>query len=221
MPHVFHLADAGTVEIDIRELVIAGWTGRDLAAVQHHIDELKALGVAPPSRTPLFYRAGADRLTQADRIQIVGDATSGEAEAVLIVGPGGRYLTLGSDHTDREAEAFSVALSKQLCPKPIASDCWMFDAVAPHWDSLVMRSWAWIEGERQLYQEGTLSEMLPVTELTTGYGAFAAGAAMFCGTLPAIGGVRPAERFEMELEDPVLGRKLAHGYDIEPLPAIS
>ena len=29
---------------------------------------------------------------------------------------------------------------------------------------------------------------------------------------------RPAERFEIELEDPVLGRKLTHAYDITTLP---
>ena len=44
---------------------------------------------------------------------------------------------------------------------------------------------------------------------------------MFCGTLPAIGGVRPASRFEMTLEDPVLDRKLSHAYDIDPLPVVS
>jgi hypothetical protein len=44
---------------------------------------------------------------------------------------------------------------------------------------------------------------------------------MFCGTLGAKGGVRPASRFEMELEDPVLCRKLSCGYDIEALPVVS
>ena len=114
----FTLDGSGTLDIHIDALIVAGWTGRDKAAVQHHIDELGELGVAPPSKTPLFYRVGADLLTQADRIQVVGEATSGEAEAVLIAGPDGRYVTLGSDHTDREAEAASVALSKQACPKP-------------------------------------------------------------------------------------------------------
>ena len=37
----------------------------------------------------------------------------------------------------------------------------------------------------------------------------------------AIGGVRPATRFEMELEDPVLGRRLRHAYDVEVLPVVS
>ncbi len=217
----FRLADAGTEDIDIHELVIAGWTGRDKAAVQHHIGELKALGVAPPSRTPLFYRVGADRLTQADGIQVVGEQTSGEAEVVLIAGSKGRYVTLGSDHTDREAEAISVVLSKQLCPKPIAADLWHYEDVAAHWDRLILRSWAWIDGTRRPYQKGTLAEMLPFDDLTAAHGDLAPGSAMFFGTLPAKGGIRPAARFEMELEDPVLSRKLSHAYNIEPLPVVS
>jgi hypothetical protein len=42
------------VEISVNLLVIAGWTGRDTAGLQHHIDDLKALGVKPPSSVPLF-----------------------------------------------------------------------------------------------------------------------------------------------------------------------
>ena len=36
--------------------------------------------------------------------------------------------------------------------------------------------------------------------------------------MPAIGGVRPATRFEGELEDPVLKRKITFGYDVKTLP---
>jgi hypothetical protein len=48
-----------------------------------------------------------------------------------------------------------------------------------------------------------------------------AGTLMFCGTPGAIGGIRPAARFEMELHDPVLKRSLMHGYDIDVLPVVS
>jgi hypothetical protein len=41
---------------------------------------------------------------------------------------------------------------------------------------------------------------------------------MLGGTLAALGGIRPAQRFEIELEDPVLGRVLRHGYTVETLP---
>ena len=98
-----HLAfDVGTAEID--ELVIAGWTGRDVVALNHHIDELKAIGVPPPSSVPLYYRAAAQLLTQADTIDVLGEDTSGEVEPVLIGTPERLWVTLGSDHTDRKAE---------------------------------------------------------------------------------------------------------------------
>jgi hypothetical protein len=44
---------------------------------------------------------------------------------------------------------------------------------------------------------------------------------MFCGTLTAIGGIRPASRFECELIDPVLQRTIRCGYDINVLPIVS
>jgi Protein of unknown function (DUF2848) len=44
------------------------------------------------------------------------------------------------------------------------------------------------------------------------------GTAMFCGTFPAKGGIRPSRRFAFELFDPVLGRRLRHSYSIVALP---
>jgi hypothetical protein len=220
MTHRFE-TDEGPLDLPIEILVVAGWTGRNKAAVQHHIEELQAIGVPAPSRTPLFYRVGAALLTQAPAIQVVGADTSGEAEAVLIAGPDTLYVGLGSDHTDRAAEAISVALSKQLCPKPVGPQLWRYDDVAPHWDELILRSWAWIDGRKTPYQEGTLSGMLQVQTLLSDHGDLLPGTAMFCGTLPALDGIRPAPRFEMTLEDPVLGRTIRHGYEISVLPAVA
>ena len=42
---------------------------RSARRVDEHIEELKALGVAPPSKTPLFYRVSASRLTVAEEIE--------------------------------------------------------------------------------------------------------------------------------------------------------
>ena len=56
-------------EVALDALVIAGWTGRDAAAMEAHIEELAALGVARPSASPLFYRVGASLLTSAASIQ--------------------------------------------------------------------------------------------------------------------------------------------------------
>jgi hypothetical protein len=43
---------------------------------------------------------------------------------------------------------------------------------------------------------------------------------MFGGTLAAHGGVRPTTEFAFELEDPVLGRKIAHAYRVRTLPIL-
>ncbi|OYX10975.1 MAG: hypothetical protein B7Z15_12660, partial [Rhizobiales bacterium 32-66-8] len=78
-----------------------------------------------------------------------------------------------------------------------------------------------IDGVRSLYQEGPVSAMLPPAEIIAGYdGSLAGGSVMFCGTLAAHGGIRPAERFEFEIEDPVLGRSIRHGYDVVVLPVV-
>ena len=42
-----------SVTVDIENLVIAGWTGRDVTALNQHIEELKSIGVQPPSRVPI------------------------------------------------------------------------------------------------------------------------------------------------------------------------
>ena len=55
-------------------------------------------------------------------------------------------------------------------------------------------------------------------DLMDRYGGLKPGYAMFGGTFAAKGGIRPAERFVMELEDPVLKRKLTHEYAIKVLP---
>ncbi|HSU78409.1 MAG TPA: DUF2848 family protein, partial [Burkholderiales bacterium] len=59
----------------VGELVIAGWTGRDQAALRQHIRELEELGVKPPKTTPIFYRVAADLLTYATSIQVSGPDT--------------------------------------------------------------------------------------------------------------------------------------------------
>ena len=74
-----------------------------------------------------------------------------------------------------------------------------------------------------LYQEGTLDAMLGVSELIAqGFKGekLPDGCAMFGGTFAAKGGIRPASRFEYELEDPVLKRSIHHVYDVIELPVL-
>jgi hypothetical protein len=193
--------------------VIAGWTGRDEAALRKHIKELEEIGVKPPKTTPIFYRVSAALFCHADEIQVSGADTSGEIEFVLVSTPEGLRVAVGSDHTDRKAETIGVTLSKQLCAKPVSRDSWRYDEVKPHWEKLVLRSWA--DGE--IYQEGPVTAMRGPEDLMARY-PLKPGYAMFCGTLAAKGGIRPAARFTMELDDPVLKRKLRHEYRIQALP---
>jgi len=203
---------------EVKQLVIAGWTGRDEAALRKHIRELEEIGVKPPKTTPIFYRVAADLLTFSNEIQVSGTETSGEVEFVLVSKPDGLWVTVGSDHTDRKAETIGVALSKQLCAKPIAPQAWRYDEVKPHWEQLILRSWIPEGGKKVLYQEGSVSAMRSPEDLISKFGKLAPGYAMFGGTFAAKGGIRPAARFIMELEDPVLKRKLGHEYSIKVLP---
>jgi hypothetical protein len=205
----------------IRNLVIAGWTGRNVAALEAHIKELEAIGVTRPKTVPIFYRVASSLLSTASCIEVMADKSSGEVEFVLFALDDGLWLGLGSDHTDRKAETVGVTLSKQLCAKPVCAKLWRYEEVKPHWDKLVLRSFVPDGGKRRLYQEGPVTNMRSPEELIrlyTGSDRLAPGTAMFCGTFAVHGEISYSGRFDMELEDPVLGRKLTHGYEIVSLP---
>lgn len=211
-------------EFEPIEMVIAGWAGRDRASIDHHIEELAALGVPRPSTVPLYYRVAAQTLTQSTRIECVGDGSSGEVEPVLFAHAGRLWLTVGSDHTDRKAETWSVALSKQLCAKPVAAEAWPLDAVRDRLDTLRLRSWIEEDGREVLYQDGTLAALVPAPDLLERYlGGRPApeGLVMSCGTLGAIGGVRASTAFRMTLEDPATGRAISHAYRTTVLPQVA
>ena len=209
LPCIFH-GKTGPTRRDVRidHLVIAGWTGRDKAALEKHIAELEAIGVKRPATTPIFYRASAARLTTGDAIEALGNASSGEAEFILLRHGGRLWVGAGSDHTDREVEKYGVSVSKQMCDKPIAPEFWDYAEVAPHWDRLMLRAHISENGARTLYQEGSVAAMLDplaLIEQFAGKAGLAENTLMFCGTLAARGGVRPSDEFAFELDDPVLG----------------
>jgi len=225
---------AAALNVEIDQLVIAGWTGRDREAILHHIRELAELGVPQPSAIPLFYRVAANQLSQNDCIEVIGSATSGEAEPFIFSQGGELFVSLASDHTDRQLEAHSVALSKQICVKPVARAAWPLREVLDHWDALILRSWIKEDGEFRLYQQGTLASLrtpgdllerylsgLQLPECGLALPQAPDGLAMTCGTLAANGGIRPALEFRMELADDVLGRTISHSYRSIELPVVA
>lgn len=210
----------GPLDIELRALTVAGWTGRDAAGVAHHIEELAALGVPRPSATPLFYRVAPTLLTQSPIIDTLGQETSGEVEPLLLRAQGALWLGLASDHTDRGLEATSVAHSKQICPKPASPALWNLAPLAGRLDALRLRAWVQENGTWTLYQEGALSAIRPLDELLDA-SPIAESEAMLCGTLPAIGGVRPAGAWRMEMHDLEGGRRIDLAYKVRVLPVVS
>lgn len=206
----------------LERAVIAGWTSRDVDAMEKHIRELEEIGVPRPASTPVYYRVGASRITRAGSIEAAGGDSSGEVEFAMFNIDGKLWIGVGSDHTDRKVETYNITVSKQMCDKPVAGTVWPWEELADHWDSLVLRSHVVTDGKRELYQEGSVAAMRAPAELIERYqaggGKWAPGTVMFGGTLAAHGGIRPADRFEFELSDAKLDRRIAHAYDIHCLP---
>jgi len=217
--------EATSLNVDIHALIIAGWAGRDMAAIEHHIEELAALGIQRPSAVPLYYRVSSNQLTQSSAVQVLGGESSGEVETFVFNADGELYVSIASDHTDRKLEAHSVAFSKQACVKPVASAAWKLADVADYWDELVIRSWIKEDGKEVLYQEGTLASLRTPQDLiarfTDGKQILPEGCGMTCGTVGAIGGIRPATSFTMELFDPRRQRALRHSYEAEILAEVA
>jgi len=218
---IFHGAGRSAQKtVQVHQAVIAGWTGRDKIALEKHIAELEKLGVKRPASTPVFYRVAVARLTTAEVMEASGPDSSGEVEFLLLQAGGKLWVGVGSDHTDRSVETYNVTVSKQMCDKPVAREFWDFDDLSDHWDTLILRSHIQENGERKLYQEGAVTSMLTPRSLLALWngGVLEEGTLMYCGTLAAIGGIRPAPHFDFALEDPVMCRTIGGSYDMITLP---
>ena len=225
MEKVFRLqAGDGSKEIalNIRGIYNIGYAGRDQEVVRKHVEELKELGVAAPNHVPTIYPVSSTSLSCEDSLEILHDETSGEVEYALFVCGGKKYITVGSDHSDRRLEAFSVPLAKAICPNMAADTVWLLDEVEDHFDQIRMRSYVTKDGERSLYQDGTLAEILaPAQQIALVeefLGRKMEDEVIFSGTLPTKDGMVYGEKFEYEMIDPVLDRRIAGGYDLVRLP---
>ena len=201
-------------------LVVIGYAGRDRAAVEHHIDELAALGVPRPASVPLFMVFPPGLITQEPSIAVTGANTSGEAEIVVVVDGDDAFVTLGSDHTDRDLEAVHMIASKAVCPKPVALSGWSAAEVGSRWEDLSLRSR--IDGD-VLYQDGSAATNLHPLELVAAI-PWAGGPpscfVAFTGTVPVIGGIRPSAGFQAELSGPGLA-PIELSYRVETVPELS
>ena len=68
----FYVADTNdALEIDVQELIIAGWAGREQAGIDEHIEELSEIGVTPLSSHACSPRIGRYQLTTAETVQVL------------------------------------------------------------------------------------------------------------------------------------------------------
>lgn len=224
MPSIkLNLAAKQTIEIKIERLIIAGWAGRNIEAIEEHIKELEEIGVQRPSTVPCFYQVSAELLTTEPNIQVIEQNSSGEVECVLIHSEQGLLIAIGSDHTDRKVESYNVAISKQVCAKPISPDVWLYDDVADHWDELVMRSYRIVNGQKELYQQGQTHHLLAIPDLIqklTQSNEFPKNYAMLCGTQAVLTKIAHGDEFIVELHDPILNRTLSHHYTVTTLAMV-
>lgn len=208
-------------EFKVERMINAGFTGRDQAAAQHHIDELAAEGIPVPDNIPVLYPVIRQTLLPgAKAIEVYSGQTCGEVEYVLLIEAEGQILVgLGSDHTDRHLEETDIPRAKQICPNVMSQEVWPLEEIIGHWDKLAFRLWQEVEGEKILYQEGSLALLMapgPLQELIgSRSGGPLAGDVIFSGTIGNLcGGFVFGSQVWAELEDPVLGRKLELAYSV-------
>jgi len=216
------------LKFEMRRMVNAGYTGRNQEEVRRHIDELAVKGIPGPEKTPTLYPVIPQQLLPgAEGIEVYSKETCCEIEYVLLVESRDNiYIGLGSDHTDRKLEETDIPRAKQICPNIMTTTVWPLEELADHWDALIFRCWQTVDGEEALYQEGPLELIMNPDQLMdfvrSAIPGSLEGYAIFSGTIGNLaGGFVYGARVSMELEDPVLGRRLSLAYDIKPLDYIS
>ena len=59
----------------------------------------------------------------------------------MIWAKGELFVTVGSDHTDRKLETFSVPMSKQAYPNLIPKEVWRYADIKDHWAQVEFECW--------------------------------------------------------------------------------
>ncbi len=213
------------VDFRVEILLLGGWSGRNIEEVMKHIEELEKIGVPRPRRVPALYPVSSYLIDTYNEIQVQHPYTNGEVEYVLFVMGGDiKYVTVGSDHTDRELERLSVAKAKQAYPKIVPPVAWRYEDVADHWDELILRSWIRSEGREVLYQNASLKALITpddLLRLVKECGIEPRNLVVFSETIPAVSRqIMFGDKFRIEMEDPVLGRRISYEYRIRLLPRL-
>ncbi|WP_188206743.1 DUF2848 family protein [Alkalibacillus aidingensis] len=196
-----------------------GYTGRDKEKTLEHVAELKEIGVPEPEEIPTLFPVSQTSLIQGGTMQVIGNQTSGEAEIVFIFGesPDDVYVTVGSDHTDRELETVDINKSKQVCDKPFARKAWKLSDIKDHWDELELTSEILVNGQWVNYQKHKVSAILPIEEIfdyLKGKQIEFKNSIVFAGTVPLLDGFKFGQEFHMSFNDPIRNDQISTSYKI-------
>ncbi|MFF3490540.1 DUF2848 domain-containing protein [Streptomyces sp. NPDC002795] len=219
----FELPDGSTRDVQVTQVLNAGYAGRSQDDVAAHVAELAELGVPAPTTTPALYPISPYLAQQTERVAVQHGRTSGEAEWALIVAEDGELLlTAACDHTDRDLEVHGVAWSKNASPDVLARRAWRLSDVEGRLDDLTLRAWVTVQGEESLIQDGSLAELLTPSywaDVLRGRGELLAGTVLISGTIPMAEGVDQfGEAWRVELADPSTGDTITLAYAVTPLP---
>jgi hypothetical protein len=203
--------------VRVRRMYNFGSATRDPDVAVPHQQEVALAGVhiALSVPAPRIYPIATHALTTAEEVMVHVPETSGEVEIVLVQ-TDRLYVGVGSDHTDRALERTSILWSKQACPNVLAPVLWPWDEVKDRWDSCVLRSW--VDGK--LYQDVPVSAFLSPPDMLRILHDRVRDVpkrdfVLFGGTFVSVDKhLGYGKRWEFELDDPVGGRKIRHGYDV-------
>ena len=101
-------------------LLVIGYAGRDEASVRHHIDELAAIGIAPPPSVPMVYELPAELVTTDALLAVHGARTSGEVEPVLARAAGAGTWPSGPTTPTASSRPSTCATPRRPARSPVA-----------------------------------------------------------------------------------------------------
>lgn len=223
----FALPDGSVREVEVTQVLNAGYAGRDQEGVAAHIAELAELGVPAPTTTPTLYPVATYLAQQTDAVPVQHGQTSGEAEWAIVLtddypGTGGVLLAAACDHTDRALEVHGVAWSKNAAPDVLSAQAWPLAEIGDHLDRIrIIGRVAAGDGGWTTIQDGTVADLL-----SPGYwlgvlkerGLDLPGTVLISGTIPMIPGIDQfADRWRAELVDETLGRSVCCEYRVEQM----
>jgi hypothetical protein len=213
-----------TVEVEVQQLLNFGYAARDQAGLRAHLDECAERGLPVPGTVPSLYPIVPERVSTADCIVVSGPDTYAEVEYALVCALDGRWLiTVASDHSDAAVERESVSRAKNMTPNVLAPDAWWLDEVQGDLDAMVLTCQRLDGDTPATMQRDALSTLLAprdlfaILERRIG-GVPAPGTVLLSGTIggePEAG----AASWWIALEEPLTGRRIAHAYTVEALPA--